>query len=75
MLPPTATAAAKAAPRADSGAPKRPSSDQPGSCAISTRLVERLGGVVAGVAVLAELADLGGRERLAGHDVTSLIVY
>jgi hypothetical protein len=31
--------------------------------------------VVAGIAVLAELADLGGRERLAGHDVTSLIVY
>ena len=38
-------------------------------------LVERLGGVVAGVAVLAELAALGGRELLADYDVTSLIVY
>ncbi len=46
-----------------------------GTVRAAIRLVERLGGVVAGIAVLAELADLGGRERLAGHDVTSLIVY
>ena len=38
-------------------------------------LVERLGGVVVGVAFLIELAFLGGRERLAGHDIFSVITY
>jgi adenine/guanine phosphoribosyltransferase-like PRPP-binding protein len=37
--------------------------------------VERLGGTVAGVAVLAELADLEGRKHLADYPVTSLLVY
>jgi adenine phosphoribosyltransferase len=46
-----------------------------GTIAAAAALVERLGGVVAGVAVLAELSALGGRERLAGYDLTSLIVY
>jgi adenine phosphoribosyltransferase len=38
-------------------------------------LVERLGGTVAGCGFLIELTFLNGRERLAGHDVHSLIRY
>jgi adenine phosphoribosyltransferase len=39
------------------------------------RLVEELGGVVAGVAVVAELTFLPGRETLTGYDVMSLVTY
>jgi adenine phosphoribosyltransferase len=38
-------------------------------------LVEQAGGVVGGCAFVIELAFLGGRERLAPHDVRSLVVY
>jgi adenine phosphoribosyltransferase len=38
-------------------------------------LVETLGGIVVCCVFLAELAFLGGRERLAGYDVRSLVVY
>jgi adenine phosphoribosyltransferase len=38
-------------------------------------LVERMGGVVVGVAFLVELEFLGGRERLAGREVFSLVTY
>ncbi len=38
-------------------------------------LVERLGGEVVGCAFLVELGFLGGRERLSGFDVHSLVVY
>lgn len=38
-------------------------------------LVERLGGVVVGCSFLVELSFLGGRGRLAPHDVFSLITY
>ncbi|MCW2990616.1 MAG: adenine phosphoribosyltransferase [Solirubrobacterales bacterium] len=38
-------------------------------------LVERLGGEVVACVFLAELAFLPGRERLAGYDVRSLVVY
>jgi adenine phosphoribosyltransferase len=38
-------------------------------------LVEGAGGTVAGCAFVIELAFLGGRERLAGYDVHSLVVY
>lgn len=37
-------------------------------------LVERLGGVVAGCAVVLELKDLKGREMLKGYTVESLVV-
>jgi adenine phosphoribosyltransferase len=37
-------------------------------------LVEQAGGVVAGCAFVIELAFLGGRERLKGYDVHSLVV-
>ncbi|CAA9566837.1 MAG: Adenine phosphoribosyltransferase [uncultured Thermomicrobiales bacterium] len=46
-----------------------------GTARAAATLVERLGGKVAGVFVLAELSALAGREALAGLDVTSLIVY
>ena len=47
-----------------------------GGTALATlRLVERLGGVVVGAAFLIELAFLGGRERLKGYHLNSLIVY
>jgi adenine phosphoribosyltransferase len=38
-------------------------------------LVEELGGIVVGLAFLVELTFLGGRERVAGYDVLSLIRY
>lgn len=46
-----------------------------GTMRAAARLVERLGGVVVGIAVLVELADLRGRDRLSGYPITSLIVY
>jgi len=38
-------------------------------------LVEKLGGKVAGIAFLIELAALKGRDKLEGYDVFSLITY
>jgi adenine phosphoribosyltransferase len=38
-------------------------------------LVESLGGVVVGACFIIELTFLGGRERLARHDVHALITY
>jgi adenine phosphoribosyltransferase len=46
-----------------------------GTAAATAELVERLGGEVVGIVVLIELAALGGRERLAGYPVTSLLTY
>lgn len=46
-----------------------------GTMAATLRLVERLGGVVVGAAVLIELAFLKGRQRLKDYAVESLIVY
>jgi len=46
-----------------------------GTARAMCQLVENAGGTVAGVAFLIELSYLGGRERLAPHDVHSLIVY
>lgn len=46
-----------------------------GTVRAAARLVERLGGTVAGVAVLAELSALEGRKHLAEYPVTSLLVY
>ena len=44
-----------------------------GTMAAAVRLVERMGGEIAGLAVLVELAGLNGRDRLRGYDVFSLI--
>ncbi len=38
-------------------------------------LVEELGGTVVGVNFVVELSFLGGRERLAGYDLFSLLTY
>lgn len=46
-----------------------------GTAAAAVELVERLGGVVVGLGFLAELSFLHGRDRLAGRDVTTLVVY
>jgi len=46
-----------------------------GTMSATLRLVERLGGVVVGAAFLIELAFLGGRDRLKGYQLNSLIVY
>jgi adenine phosphoribosyltransferase len=46
-----------------------------GTAAASGRLVERLGGVVAGFSFLIELSDLRGRHNLVGYDVCALIQY
>ena len=46
-----------------------------GTLAATAMLIGEVGGVVAGAVVLIELADLGGRQALDGHDVRSLITY
>ncbi|HZQ27094.1 MAG TPA: adenine phosphoribosyltransferase [Acidimicrobiales bacterium] len=46
-----------------------------GTSAATIRLVEQLGGEVAGLGFVIELAFLGGREKLGGHDLVSLIEY
>lgn len=46
-----------------------------GTAKAKAELVERLGGTVVGIAFLIELAFLGGRKKLAGYDVFSLITY
>jgi adenine phosphoribosyltransferase len=38
-------------------------------------LIEKAGGKVAGCAVLVELTFLGGRDRLAPHEVFTLVRY
>lgn len=46
-----------------------------GTAAAAARLVEELGGRVAGMVFLIELAFLNGRSQLPGYDVKSLITY
>ena len=46
-----------------------------GTAEAAARLIADLGGSVAGFAFVVELAELGGRERLAPHGVTSLVTY
>jgi len=46
-----------------------------GTAAATARLIERLGGTVAGFAFVIDLEFLGGRSKLAGYDVMSLISY
>jgi adenine phosphoribosyltransferase len=44
-----------------------------GTAAATCRLVERLGGELAGLAFVVELGFLGGRAKLGDHDILSLI--
>ena len=46
-----------------------------GTAAAAVKLVEKLGGEVAGLLFVIELDFLKGRKRLAGHEVTSLLHY
>ena len=46
-----------------------------GTMAATTRLVEQLGGKVAGIVFLLELTFLGGRQKLAGHPIDALLQY
>lgn len=46
-----------------------------GTVEATIKLVEELGGVVAGCAFLIELEDLKGRDRLAGYDVFTMLKY
>jgi adenine phosphoribosyltransferase len=46
-----------------------------GTAAAACRLVEVLGGTVVGIAAIIELAFLGGRARLEGREISSLLVY
>lgn len=46
-----------------------------GTLAAAIKLVEAAGGEIAGLAVVIELADLPGRERLRGYDLFSLVQY
>jgi adenine phosphoribosyltransferase len=46
-----------------------------GTMAATVRLVERLGGKIVGAAFLIELSFLGGRAKLPGLDIHSVITY
>jgi adenine phosphoribosyltransferase len=46
-----------------------------GTASAAVRLVDRLGGQVAGLGFVIELGFLGGRGKLEGHDAVSLIEY
>ncbi len=46
-----------------------------GTARAACGLVEELGGVVVGVAVIVELTFLSGRDALRGYDVVSLVTY
>jgi adenine phosphoribosyltransferase len=46
-----------------------------GSSLAAVKLVEKVGGAVAGISFVIELDFLKGRERLSGYDVSSLVQY
>lgn len=46
-----------------------------GTMEATIRLVEELGGVVAGLAFLIELNYLHGRDKLKGYDILTLMEY
>ncbi|MGM9937360.1 MAG: phosphoribosyltransferase family protein, partial [Candidatus Ornithomonoglobus sp.] len=46
-----------------------------GTIRAAAELIEELGGSVAGMAFLIELAGLNGRKKLDGYDVRSVICY
>lgn len=46
-----------------------------GTAAAAARLVEKLGGTVAGLSFLIELGFLPGRRALNGHEIHSLLTY
>jgi adenine phosphoribosyltransferase len=46
-----------------------------GTAEAAVRLVRELGGTVAGLAFAIELTELGGRGRLGGYEVESVVGY
>lgn len=46
-----------------------------GTMAAACRLIEKIGGKVAGIVFLVELTDLRGREKIADYKVKSIISY
>jgi adenine phosphoribosyltransferase len=46
-----------------------------GTLTATARLVETSGGIVAGIGLVIELTELGGRQRLASYDIFSLVQY
>ena len=46
-----------------------------GTASAAAKLIEQLGGGIAGMAFVVELAYLKGRSKLKGYDVQSLLVY
>jgi len=46
-----------------------------GTMAAACRLIEKIGGQVAGIAFLIELLSLRGREKITGYKVTSIVSY
>lgn len=46
-----------------------------GTMAAACELVEKIGGHVAGIVFLIELTDLGGRQKIADYEITSIISY
>ncbi len=46
-----------------------------GTLAASVSLIEKLEGNIVGIAVLVELAELNGREKVPGYNIFSLIKY
>lgn len=46
-----------------------------GTIEATVKLVEKLGGIVAGIAFIVELTYLNGRKRLEGYDVLTLVQY
>ncbi len=46
-----------------------------GTLAATAKLVERLGGIIAGMAFVIELAFLNGREKISQYDLCTLVTY
>jgi adenine phosphoribosyltransferase len=46
-----------------------------GTAKASAQLIEKLGGLVVGIAFVIELSFLNGREKLGGYDLLSLVDY
>ncbi|MHC4460808.1 MAG: adenine phosphoribosyltransferase [Planctomycetota bacterium] len=46
-----------------------------GTMAAACKLIEKIGGQVAGIAFLIELSELAGREQLTGYKISTVISY
>ena len=46
-----------------------------GTMVAACKLIEKIGGKIAGIVFLIELSDLGGREKIGDYKVTSIISY